>query len=74
MLATQQVYEASLMPGDVARPFAEQWLGALGEDATWLVNGDTSASWQPVGHGSFETAVACVSTDRVALLYVADED
>ncbi|HEY4179273.1 MAG TPA: hypothetical protein VGM90_20660 [Kofleriaceae bacterium] len=74
VLATQQVYGASVMPVDVARLFADVWIGALGDDATWLVNGDTTESWQPLGDAAFETAFVAASVERVALIYVADED
>lgn len=74
VLATQQAYGSSAMPLDVARLFADDWIGALGDDATWLVNGNTTASWQPLGDATFETAFVTASVDRVALIYVADED
>ena len=74
VLATQQAYGSSAMPFDIARPFADAWLAARGPDTTWLVNGNTTESWQPLGEATFETAVVAASAEQIALIYVADED
>ena len=74
VLATQQAHGSSALPVEQARSFADQWIGGLGDDARWLVNGNTTESWQPLGDATFETAVVCTRADRVSLIYIADED
>jgi len=71
-------HDAPVMPVALAARLARTFLEALGPQATFLTNGTLALThargWTPLTSATFDTGLVGVSSERVGLLWVEDED
>jgi hypothetical protein len=79
VLHSDLVYDLPVMPRDVAEELARTFMGCFGEGATFVTNGTfaldrTGGGWSALTDATFDSGVIGVSSDRVGLIWVEDED
>jgi hypothetical protein len=79
VLHADLAYNVPVMTFDLAKELARRFLACCGEGATFVTNGSLAQSsegdqWSPLTGATFDTGVIAVSSRRVSLLWVEDED
>jgi hypothetical protein len=71
-------YSAHVMTSDMAKSLAARFLECCGEGAAFLTNGSLAltgtGAWSSLTDATFDTGIVGVSSRRVGLLWVEDED
>ena len=79
VLSVDLAYKMPVMAIDLAERLAHEFLSCFGADAVFLTNGTLGRAsgvraWSPITDATFDTGVVAVSSRRVGLLWVEDED
>jgi hypothetical protein len=78
VLHADLAYNTPVMTLDLAKGLARRFLACCGEGAVFVTNGSLAQSsggqWSPITGATFDTGVVAVSSRRVGLLWVEDED
>ncbi len=79
VLHADLAYNTPVMTLDLAKGLARRFLACCGEGAVFVTNGSLAQSskggqWSPLTGATFDTGVVAVSSRRVSLLWVEDED
>jgi hypothetical protein len=78
VLQMDLAYKAPVMAVDVANGLARRFLAYFGEAAVFLTNGSlaltSTGAWSALTDATFDAGVIGVSSSRVGMLWVEDED
>ncbi len=79
VLHADLAYKTPVMTLDCAKGLARRFLACCGEGPVFVTNGSLAQSsngghWSPLTDATFDTGVVAVSSRRVSLLWVEDED
>ncbi len=72
-------YKMPVMTYDLAKGLARRFLACCCEGAVFMTNGslaqpNKSGEWSPLTDATFDTGIIAISSRRVSLLWVEDED
>jgi hypothetical protein len=79
VLHADLAYKTPVMTLDLAKELARRFLACCGDGAIFVTNGSLAQSskggqWSPLTGATFDTGIVAVSSRRVSLLWVEDED
>jgi hypothetical protein len=79
VLHADLAYDTPVMTIDLANWLARRFLACCGEGAVFVTNGSLAqtpkgGAWSPLTDATFGTGIVGVSSRRVGLLWVEDED
>jgi hypothetical protein len=79
VLHSDLVYDLPVMKRDLAKELARRFIECFEDGAAFVTNGTfaldrTGGGWSPLTDATFDSGVIGVSTERIGLLWVEDED